>query len=90
MFLLSLMEVNKYFDSPSERRCKPTDYTVAIGIHLWVNGKYGSCRWWLRTPGVNRRNFVDIDAGGYVRDGGYAVSGDSDAVRPAMWINLTA
>ena len=87
VFLLSITEVNKYFNSDSARQCKATDYAVSSGA--FVNSSNGNCGWWLRSPGG------DQDRAAYVRDtgdvSGYGTDVDHDslAVRPALWIDLS-
>jgi hypothetical protein len=86
VFLLSITEVNKYFNSDSARQCKPTDCAVANGAY--INSSNGNCWWWLRSPG-DRKNYAALvfDVGG-VYENGSGVNYDSNAVRPAMWIDL--
>ena len=87
LFLLSITEANKYFNSDSARKCKPTDYAVESGAY--VNSSKGNCRWWLRSPGEHQYMAVDVRSDGFVYKGGYDVYYDDDAVRPALWIDLT-
>ena len=87
VFLLSITEANKYFSSDSARQCKPTDYVVGTGAY--VNRDNGNCWWWLRTPGNQRNAAAGVSSdGGIVEHGGLTYY--SDAVRPAMWIDLEA
>ena len=97
VFLLSIMEANKYFSSNSARQCEATDYAVANGAY--VNSGNSNCRWWLRSPGYEQSNAAVVGSGGdvgeignpvgYIYYDGYRV-GDrgADAVRPALWIDL--
>ena len=83
IFLLSIEEVNEYFDSDSARKCKGTYFAFANGA---LGG--GSCWWWLRSPGYSQ----DI-AASVINDGVVYVSGDcvdigNIAVRPVMWITI--
>ena len=84
VFLLSLLEVNKYFSSDSARQCKLTAYAIANGAKK--NG-FGNCSWRLRTPG--RSLFVTACVDWTVFDSGPGVSWDGETVRPAMWIDLS-
>lgn len=43
VFLLSIDEANKYFDSDTERECKPTEYALVNGT--FVNENNGNCYW---------------------------------------------
>lgn len=88
VFLLSITEANKYFSSDSARQCKPTEYAVAGGAY--VNSSNGNCVWWLRSPGGSQNDAADVDYGGDVGEGGDDVNIGSDAVRPALWIDLNS
>ena len=89
IFLLSITEANKYFDSNSERECQPTAYAKAQGVWTSSSGTYaGNCWWWLRSPGNLQTYAAVVRYDGYVRDYGNGVYGSDDAVRPALWIDL--
>ena len=88
VFLLSITEANKYFNSDSERKCKPTDYAVAHGAY--VNSGNGNCWWWLRSPGHDQLRAAYVLGDGYVDENGLNVDIDSGAVRPALWIDLNS
>ena len=85
VFLLSITEVNKYFSSDSARQCQGTAYCYAQGAYKASNG---NCWWWLRSPGYNSNYAAYVNYFGSVIDRGDFVDSDSDAVRPALWINL--
>ena len=98
VFLLSITEANKYFSSDSARQCKPTEYAVARGAH--VNDNDNIC-WWLRSPGRYQNYAASATYSGTVTCYGdtvdyvsyYYYTGDTEvrhtnAVRPALWINL--
>lgn len=87
VFLLSITEVNKYFSSDSARQCKPTDYAVAGGAY--VNSSNGNCWWWLRSPGYLQDGAAYMSRDGYVYEVGDDVNTDNNAVRPALWIDLS-
>lgn len=87
VFLLSITEVNKYFSSDSARQCEPTDYAVANGA--WERGS-GSCCWWLRSPGIDQNNAAYVRSNGDDNVSGDSVDYGSDAVRPALWIDLNS
>ena len=86
VFLLSITEVNKYFNFNSARRCEPTDYAVANGA--WKNDS-GNCYWWLRSPGYNQDCAALVIYDGRVSEGGTCVDVDNRSVRPALWIDLS-
>ena len=84
VFLLSIVEANKYFKTDSARQCKATAYAEAQGA--WTaNGRW--CFWWLRSPGSRQDYAAWAGTAGNVRpDGRNSYSHSS--VRPAMWIDL--
>lgn len=85
VFLLSIEEVNRYFNNDVMRACKPTDYAVSNGAYV---SDSSNCWWWLRSPGNNRNRAANVDSGGYVSEEGDFVANKDLAVRPAMWISL--
>lgn len=88
VFLLSITEVYKYFSFDSARQCKPTEYAVARGAS--VNIFIGNYWWWLRSPGDSQGYAALVGSDGYVREHGDVVYRDSNAVRPALWIDLNS
>ena len=92
VFLLSINEVEKYFNSDEARKCAPTAYAKAQGAYTSDSYKTASgaatCWWWLRSPGNNQNNAAHVYRGGSVYCTGSPVSDVADAVRPALWINL--
>ena len=92
VFLLSINEVEKYFNSDEARKCAPTAYAKAQGAYTSDSYKTASgaatCWWWLRSPGSSQGSAATVNHGGSVICNGYSVIYDTDAVRPALWINL--
>ena len=87
VFLLSASEVNKYFASKNQKRCKATAYCEAQGAYI---GKNRNCIWWLRTPGrVGGLFVITLDDGAFNTTGWFADQDDYLAVRPAIWIRTT-
>lgn len=86
VFLLSITEANKYFNSNGARQCEPTDYAVANGA--WESDSGNFCWWWLRSPGVTQYSAAYVFSGGGVTESGDGVDIGTSAVRPAMWISL--
>ncbi len=84
IFLLSILEADRYFPGPVERKCAPTAYAVQRGC--FDSG--GSCWWWLRTPGEDTRSAAVIDGEGSLFGPGNSVLSTGNAVRPAMWVSL--
>lgn len=87
VFLLSITEANKYFNSNGARQCVPTDYAVANGTR---ESNSGNCWWWLRSPGYDLNNAADVCIGGGVYERGNGVGSGDGAVRPALWIDLNS
>ena len=91
VFLLSIPEVNKYFDSDEARMCAPTDYGRAQGAYriddYLVDGK-AACCWSLRSPGSRSDYATYVRYEGAVQGSGMGVFNGSLGVRPAMWISL--
>ena len=92
VFLLSINEVEKYFNSDEARKCAPTAYAKAQGAYTSDSYKTASgaatCWWWLRSPGYDQNHAAHVRKYGSVYYRGYNVDSDDDAVRPALWINL--
>ncbi len=87
VFLLSITEVNKYFDSDSARECEATAY--AVENWAYVNSSNNNCKWWLRSPGSSRTYAASVFSNGGVDEYGFGVIDDDFAVRPAMWIDIS-
>ena len=91
VFVLSVTEAKKYFDSDDLRKCNPTEYAIAQGSI--VKNSEGNCSWWLRTiDSTYMSSAAAVTAGntwgGYVDEYGYVVNSRC-SVRPAMWIDLS-
>ena len=91
MFLLSIVEVNKYFKYEEERICAPTKYAIAQGAAFQSarsSDGEAKCWWWLRSPGANLLCAANVDIHGNVTKYGDRVDYKRTAVRPALWIDL--
>ena len=86
VFLLSLVEINKYLDSDDVRTCEATVYAQMQGAY--VNSSNGNCWCWLRSPGISQDFAAGVDTFGGLNVYGNYVNGDNCAVRPALWIEL--
>ena len=90
VFLLSITEANKYFNSDEVRKCVPTAYAIAQGAGTSdsneVDGK-ATCWWWLRSKGNLAVDAAYVLSDGSVYDFGCVVD-NFRAVRPAMWIEI--
>ncbi|MBR5659036.1 MAG: hypothetical protein IKX10_06520 [Lachnospiraceae bacterium] len=93
VFLLSMEEARSYFASDvynwmaedDARACQGTSYCYAKGAVKGDN--YGTCWWWLRSPGSYPDSAAGVYNEGSIDDMGYKVTFEQ-AVRPAMWISL--
>lgn len=88
--LLSISEVEEYFDSEEARMCMPTVYAEEYGADTI---KSGECAWWLRSPAkYEEQSSYDISASYVSNLGGHIssqfVTSDDIAVRPAVWIKI--
>ena len=94
VFLLSINEVEKYFNSDEARKCAPTAYAKAQGASTNDTCKTPSgaatCWWWLRSPGDDQSSAAYVYFGGDVFELGNYVFSGLNAVRPAMWITIDA
>lgn len=88
VFLLSIIEANKYFSSDIAIQCEATEYAVAGGAIFPSSS--GICSWWLRSPGDSQTYAAGVRYYGGINESGYNVNNDSNAVRPALWIDLNS
>ena len=89
VFLLSVVEAYKYFESDDARRCAPTDYAIKRGVRTSddfnVEGR-NACWWWLRSPGDYSHGAALVYTAGSIRSGSAYFF--DDAVRPCVRIRL--
>ena len=86
IFLLSILEAEKYFPDDASRLCVPTPYTKKRQIY--TDPQKGTCWWWLRTPGSDTPFAALVDVHGKIYERGYMVDDAQNAVRPAIWVKL--
>lgn len=93
VFLLSINEAEKYFNSDEARKCAPTAYAKAQGaltssdVYETPSGA-ATCWWWLRSPGYSQKGAAIVNCDGSVYYFGYGVDYDDVSVRPALWISI--
>ena len=88
IFLLSIDEANRYFDSDRARQCRATESCSAVKME---KDDDGFCCWWLRSPGIQSSCPAVVIARGSVFTNGFSCGHKPEvAVRPAMWIELGA
>ncbi|MBR2790769.1 MAG: zinc ribbon domain-containing protein [Eggerthellaceae bacterium] len=84
---LSIEEVKSLFLNDDDRSCRPTEFAVQRGISK--GNPTGGCWWWLRSPGKDGPGCAAcVVFDGMVSTYGWRVDSSSDAVRPALWLNL--
>ena len=86
VFLLSILEVQKFFKSEEARKCKPTDFVNNKRKSLYGDFKDGPTFWWLRSPGENSNEATGVDSLGQVIES--MPFGYETGVRPALWIDI--
>jgi len=89
VFLLSVDEAEKYFDSDEKRQCLASEYAKAQGLEV---GEYhtveGCCYWWLRSPGDYASDVARVTEEGKVQASGTSIDRENSCgVRPAMWFS---
>ena len=90
VFLLSIVEAEKYFTSDEARMCIPTEYVisnVSTSDEYTKDGK-ATCWWRLRSPGALQYYAAKVDFDGDVDEFGIDVDYDIGGVRPALWITI--
>ena len=89
VFLLSIVEANKYFKSDDAKKCAPTDYAIQQGAYTSdsykVEGRRACC-WWLRSPGYISNYAARVNTDGFISNNG--VSYSFNAVRPCVRVRL--
>lgn len=86
VFLLSIDEANRYFPDYDAKLCQATPYCYAQ-VSDSIVSKNRHCWWWLRSPG-RVSDYAAYVFFGDIAYEGQGVSGEKNAVRPAMWIDL--
>lgn len=86
IFVLSVNEAIKYFESNDDRQVLATPYAIQKGAYLLKdNGKYA---WWLRTPGHYENSATIVHFYGGIFDNGECVVYGNYVVRAALWKSL--
>lgn len=89
IFLLSIQEAKRYFNSDDDRGTYDTEYAIERSVSLYDSDGYDV--WWLRSPGENSSRIAIVGICGQINTGG-TVAFDSwgltNGVRPALWIKV--
>ena len=86
VFLLSIIDAEKYLAADSERKCSPTEYVKSLGIYY--NKENGHIEWWLRSMCASR-HVINISSQGSIYTEGNSCECKM-GVRPALWISAAA
>ena len=99
LFILSLDEITQenygfcssYEVKSASRRLNNTDYSHIMGAYSESKETYlNKCCWWIRTPGTNSYDVIDVDYNGYGYGDGDNINSSDDAVVPALYININS
>lgn len=88
IFLFSITEAEKYFNSDDARQCEATEYAIANGMEHYKK----QFHWWLRSPGNSQDKAATVSAAGDLstfKDGKF-IHNEHIGVRPALWVDLSA
>ncbi|MBQ1821542.1 MAG: protein kinase [Clostridia bacterium] len=89
IFLISIAEVNEYFNSDDARKCALTHYAISQYIKANKSKSVGdTIRWWLRSPGSASNCAARVKTDGSISYYGSYVDGNNVGVRPALWIDF--
>ena len=86
VFLLSIEEAERFFRSERNRICAATAYAKARGAKT---NYADTCRWWLRSPGIQSDRAAYIIRSGTIYRMGGSVLTDEFAVRPVIVLGQT-
>ena len=88
VFILSIEEAYRYFDSDRARQCFATAFCSALGAE---KGDDGGCYWWLRSPGIETSTVTVVLWNGAVFTNGFSCGHVPNlAIRPVMRVDLGA
>ena len=84
VFLLSIVEVEKYFRNDKSRKCIPTAYAKANKV---LTSGTENCWWWLRSSGNEESSIALVKSDGCIYYVGLTADFEFAGVRPALWIS---
>ena len=85
VFLLSEKEAETLFSNDKKRIAKATEYAEESGVY---GNEEKAAWWWLRSPGYNSYDAVEVNENGWVDRDGHNVINSSEGERPALHLNL--
>ena len=86
VFLLSINEADRYFDSIKSRQCYPSSNIKGHGAY--ESKQYeGTTWWWLRSAGCDQECAAYVCSDGGISDRGGCANIGNIAVRPALWLD---
>ncbi len=86
IFLPSIDEAEKYFETDELRRAQGTEFAASSGLKLDKSILYaGNSVWWLRTPGLKAFHACYVNNDGVIYPT-VNVNIENFGVRPAMWV----
>jgi tetratricopeptide (TPR) repeat protein len=99
IFLLSMVEANKYFISDQNRQAPHTTQSMEKLLSYWYSIGYDQDEsyfqgerawyWWLRSPGSLNIHATRVSDGGGIEADGDGVSNNQAGIRPALYISLS-
>ena len=87
LFLLSVSEAEKYFETDEERAGEASLYAAENGA--FTDSATGNSWWWLRTPGQKNSDAAEVGVAGWILERGTFADNAAVGVRPAFWLSLT-
>lgn len=85
IFLLSIDETKRIFNSNKARECVASDYAKANVTY--VDADTGNSWWWLRSPGEKDIYAAYVEIDGTINEAGNYIGSTRGVIRPVMWID---
>lgn len=90
VYLLSVVEAEKYFGELHILPAMPTETAIANGVYVSnVSGEEGQSLWWLRSPGHYSDTAAYVVTSNSLQDGGNDVSKTNYGIRPVVKAKLS-
>lgn len=86
IFLLSIVEADKYFAEDADRVAGATEYALSLEPY---KDDYSDLVWWcLRSPGDSNTRVAVVHWSGFVYEEGVSVCDDGACIRPSLWVEI--